>query len=78
MYMGMSPYDAPGTYSLLQYTELAEGIWYPIGGFNKVSWPSCTCSLSWLPEGFGKATNMKTDHSRYSRSRKENGCGLSA
>lgn len=36
MYMGMSPFDAPGTYSLLQYTELAEGIWYPIGGFNKV------------------------------------------
>ena len=34
MYMGMSPYDAPGTYNLLQYTELAEGIWYPIGGFN--------------------------------------------
>lgn len=28
MYMGMSPFDAPGTYSLLQYTELAEGIWY--------------------------------------------------
>jgi phytoene desaturase (3,4-didehydrolycopene-forming) len=27
MYMGMSPFDAPGTYSLLQYTELAEGIW---------------------------------------------------
>src|SRR5208283_3933289 len=24
MYMGMSPFDAPGTYSLLQYTELAE------------------------------------------------------
>lgn len=37
MYMGMSPYDAPATYSLLQYTELAEGIWYPIGGFYKVS-----------------------------------------
>lgn len=36
MYMGMSPFNAPGTYSLLQYTELAEGIWYPIGGFNKV------------------------------------------
>jgi len=27
MYMGMSPFEAPGTYSLLQYTELAEGIW---------------------------------------------------
>ncbi|KAF2741779.1 phytoene desaturase [Sporormia fimetaria CBS 119925] len=36
MYMGMSPFDAPGTYSLLQYTELAEGIWYPKGGFWKV------------------------------------------
>ncbi|KAF2131970.1 phytoene desaturase [Dothidotthia symphoricarpi CBS 119687] len=36
MYMGMSPFDAPGTYSLLQYTELAEGIWYPLGGFHKV------------------------------------------
>lgn len=36
MYMGMSPFEAPGTYSLLQYTELAEGIWYPIGGFHKV------------------------------------------
>lgn len=36
MYMGMSPYDAPSTYSLLQYTELAEGIWYPRGGFQTV------------------------------------------
>ncbi len=32
MYLGLSPYDAPATYSLLQYTELAEGVWYPIGG----------------------------------------------
>lgn len=36
MYMGMSPFDAPSTYSLLQYTELAEGIWYPKGGFHSV------------------------------------------
>ena len=32
----MSPYNAPATYNLLQYTELAQGIWYPIGGYNKV------------------------------------------
>lgn len=32
----MSPYDAPAVYSLLQYTEFAEGIWYPKGGFNMV------------------------------------------
>ncbi|KAI8069655.1 phytoene dehydrogenase [Gongronella butleri] len=36
MYMGMSPYDAPAVYSLLQYSEFAEGIWYPRGGFNMV------------------------------------------
>ncbi|EYE90128.1 phytoene desaturase family protein [Aspergillus ruber CBS 135680] len=36
MYLGMNPYEAPGTYSLLQYTELADGIWYPAGGFQKV------------------------------------------
>lgn len=36
MYMGMSPFDAPGTYSLLQYTELTEGIWYPAGGFHRI------------------------------------------
>lgn len=32
----MSPYDGLGPYNLLQYTEIAEGIWYPKGGFNKV------------------------------------------
>lgn len=32
----MSPYDGLGVYNLLQYTEIAEGIWYPKGGFHKV------------------------------------------
>jgi len=36
MYMGMSPYHAPATYSLLQYAEYAKGIHYPIGGFHAV------------------------------------------
>ncbi|KAF3481706.1 phytoene dehydrogenase [Arthroderma uncinatum] len=36
MYLGMSPFDAPATYSLLQYSELADGIWYPVGGFQIV------------------------------------------
>ncbi|XP_050422722.1 uncharacterized protein LOC126834668 [Adelges cooleyi] len=36
MYLGMSPYDGLAPYNLLQYTELAEGIWYPKGGFHKV------------------------------------------
>lgn len=36
MYLGLSPYDAPATFSLLQYTEMAGGVWYPMGGLYKV------------------------------------------
>ena len=36
MYLGLSPYEAPATYSLLQYTELAGGVWYPMGGMYRV------------------------------------------
>ncbi len=36
MYLGLSPFDAPATYSLLQYTELAGGVWYPMGGMYRV------------------------------------------
>lgn len=36
MYLGLSPFDAPATYSLLQYTELAGGVWFPLGGLYRV------------------------------------------
>jgi phytoene desaturase len=36
MYLGMSPFDAPATYSLLQYTELVGGVWFPLGGMYRV------------------------------------------
>lgn len=36
MYLGLSPYEAPATYSLLQYTELADGVWFPMGGLYRV------------------------------------------
>lgn len=36
MYLGLSPFDAPATYSLLQYTELADGIHFPRGGMYRV------------------------------------------
>ncbi len=37
MYMGLSPYEAPATYALMQYTELAHGLWYPMGGMYRVA-----------------------------------------
>jgi phytoene desaturase len=37
MYMGLSPYDSPATYSLMQSTELVDGVWYPMGGMYRVA-----------------------------------------
>jgi phytoene desaturase len=36
MYLGLSPFDAPATYSLLAYTEMAGGVWFPLGGLYRV------------------------------------------
>ena len=35
MYLGLSPYEAPATFSLLQYTELGDGVWFPRGGMYR-------------------------------------------
>ncbi|MBN1439223.1 MAG: phytoene desaturase [Anaerolineales bacterium] len=37
MYMGLSPFEAPATYSMMPYSELAHGVWYPRGGMYRVS-----------------------------------------
>jgi phytoene desaturase len=37
MYLGMSPFDAPATYSLLRYAEFVDGVWLPIGGLYCVT-----------------------------------------
>jgi phytoene desaturase len=34
--MGLSPFEAPATFSLMPYTELAHGVWYPKGGMYRV------------------------------------------
>ncbi len=36
IYMGLSPFEAPATFSLMPYTELAHGVWYPKGGMYSV------------------------------------------
>ncbi|UCF61829.1 MAG: phytoene desaturase [Anaerolineaceae bacterium] len=36
MYMGLSPYEAPAIFSLMQYSEFADGIWFPMGGMYSV------------------------------------------
>jgi len=36
MYMGLSPFEAPATFSMMQYTEMAHGVWYPRGGMYRI------------------------------------------
>ena len=36
IYMGLSPFEAPATFSMMPYTELAHGVWYPRGGMYSV------------------------------------------
>jgi phytoene desaturase len=48
IYMGLSPYESPAAYSMLQYTELADGVWFPIGGMYRI-----VESLVSIAEGYG-------------------------
>ena len=36
VYMGLSPFEAPATFSMMPYTELAHGVWYPKGGMSSI------------------------------------------
>ena len=36
LYMGLSPFEAPATFSMMPYTELTHGVWYPKGGMYRV------------------------------------------
>ncbi len=36
VYMGLSPFEAPATFSMMAYTELAHGVWYPRGGMYAI------------------------------------------
>ena len=36
VYMGLSPFEAPATFSMMPYTELTHGVYYPKGGMYQV------------------------------------------
>lgn len=36
VYMGLSPFEAPAAFSMMPYTELAHGVWYPKGGMYSI------------------------------------------
>ena len=56
LYVGLSPYNAPGVFSLLAATELTDGVWYPKGGFTKVRE-----SFNALAEKMGAKIRLNTE-----------------
>jgi len=36
MYMGINPSQAPAIFSLMQFTEMADGVWFPKGGMYSI------------------------------------------
>lgn len=36
-YLGMSPWECPGTFSMISYHEHAHGVYHPIGGLNQIT-----------------------------------------
>lgn len=36
VYMGLSPFEAPSTFSMMSSTELTDGVWYPKGGMYSI------------------------------------------
>ena len=54
MYMGLSPFEAPATFSMMPYTELAHGVWYPKGGMYSIvealmHWPEAGVEFVFKP-----------------------------
>jgi phytoene desaturase len=80
MYLGLSPFDAPATYSLLSYTELAGGVWFPLGGLYRV-----VESLAAIAQALGvqliynaPVQRIESDRDRVTRVVLEDGTGLAA
>lgn len=47
MYVGLSPVEAIATFSLLQYTEMVHGVWFPIGGMHSVVQSLVSIAKKW-------------------------------
>jgi phytoene dehydrogenase-like protein len=63
LYLGLSPYESMAIYSLLPYTEIAGGLYYPMGGVHRLS-----AALAQLAEELGAQVRYGARVSRIERS----------
>ena len=47
MYVGLNPYKAPAMFSLLQYSEMVDGVWFPSGGMYSIVEALVKISSKW-------------------------------
>jgi phytoene desaturase len=46
-YLGMSPWECPGTFTILSYLEHRYGLWHPIGGINRLCEAMARVTAEW-------------------------------
>lgn len=63
LYLGLSPYESPAIYSLLPYTEVAGGLYFPMGGMHAIP-----RALARLAEELGVEISYGTEVSALERS----------
>jgi phytoene desaturase len=56
MYLGLSPFDSPAIYALLPYTEIAGGLYFPMGGMHAVP-----AALARLARDLGVTIRLETE-----------------
>lgn len=68
IYMGLSPFEAPATFSMMPYTELAHGVWYPKGGMYRVVETltdlACEAGVEFLFNSAVQQINTNATHAR--------------
>jgi phytoene desaturase len=68
VYMGLSPFEAPATFSMMPYTELAHGVWYPEGGMYRVVEVlvdiACQAGVEFLFHADVKRIVIEAEHAR--------------
>src|SRR5262249_20632873 len=79
-YLGLSPYASPGIYGLLAHTEIAGGIYYPMGGMYRLA-----IALEQVGKELGveyhydaDVTRLATEARRVTAARLAAGCEITA
>jgi len=68
IYTGLSPFEAPATFSMMPYTELAHGVWYPKGGMYSIVETlvdlACQAGVEFIFNSAVERIDVKATHAR--------------